>query len=107
MYLIHAQLAAVSSETLPENAADAVMQCALPEESVEHVAAHPWAASGPVLGLFLLSASLAEAERSAHAVCTRALKTAGEFQGFRLITCQAALPPLPYELLLGDGRGTE
>jgi hypothetical protein len=94
VYLIHARLVAESGDVPPESAAEAVMQCALPEERVEHVTAHPLAASGPTLGLFLLSASLAEAERSAHAVCTRALETARELRGFRLVTCQVAVPPI-------------
>ncbi|MDH6132927.1 hypothetical protein P3T37_002313 [Kitasatospora sp. MAA4] len=102
MYLIHAQFAADSGAVFPEGAEDIARRCARPADRLEHVVLHPDAVGGAVLGLFLLSASLAEAEQTARDLSVRALETSPELLGFRLLSCRAAVPAAYYDRLLRE-----
>lgn len=105
MYLIHAQLVSESGDLVPADTAELVMRYARPADLLEHVELHPDAAPGPVLGLFLLSASLGEAESAAATLCSRALEGCRELWGFRLLSCRAVLPAAYYERLLTKTDG--
>lgn len=94
MFLIHARLTADGQAALPDEVADIVRQCARPEDRLEHVSPHPEALPGPVLGLYLLSSTLEEAELAAVSVCMRALETSQRLRGFRLLACDPAPVPL-------------
>ncbi|MFE4960503.1 hypothetical protein ACFRCW_42865 [Streptomyces sp. NPDC056653] len=93
MFLIHVRLAADNQAPLPDEVADIVRQCARVEDRLEHVSPHPEASQGPVLGLYLLSRTVEEAELTAVSVCTRALQTSQRLRHFRLLACNAAPPP--------------
>lgn len=108
MYLLHAQLAVEGDRALPADAVVQVVGCARPEDRIEHVALHPdGGRSGPVLGLFVLAGSLAEAERAARSLCLRALEDCPELHGFRLVSCSAVMPPAYYDALLERAGDTQ
>ncbi|MEU8621310.1 hypothetical protein [Streptomyces sp. NPDC048623] len=115
MYLIHAQLRPPGVQFLPEDAAVRALALALPEERVEHVSAHPDALPLPVLGVFLLAGSLAEAESRAAALCRRLVERHPALAGWRLSGAEAPLlAPLGHGLLgpavgpsTGPGRRRE
>ncbi len=50
--------------------------------------------------MFLLSESLAQAEAVAADICQRALRAHESLRGFRLHSCEAAMPAPYYDLLL-------
>ncbi|MGW8353113.1 hypothetical protein [Streptomyces wedmorensis] len=100
MYLIHARLQPPGAQLLPEDAAVRALALALPEERVEHVSAHPDALPLPVLGVFLLAGSLAEAESGTTALCLRLLARHPALAGWHLRTAEAPLlAPLGHGLL--------
>jgi hypothetical protein len=94
VYLVHARFATADRRSLPADAAALVASCAVPDERVEHVVLHQHDDGRPVLGMFLLAASLAEAERAAAAVCRRALTQRPELAGTVLLGCEAPLIPV-------------
>ncbi|MFE5588729.1 hypothetical protein [Streptomyces sp. NPDC056549] len=107
MYLIHAQLAAPEGSLLPCDAAAAALVLARPEEGVEHVSAHGDGPRGPVLGVFLLADSLAQAENRTAALCERLLTRHPGFRGWSLRRAEAPfLAPLGHGLLGPPGRPT-
>ncbi|MEU5592462.1 hypothetical protein [Streptomyces sp. NPDC020298] len=91
MRLVHVRIRCPEGELSPENAARLIGRSAQEEEGVEHVAVHPDAENGPILGLFLTVPGVAEAERTAEAVCRRALADHEELAGFVLTVCEVAL----------------
>ncbi|CAK7286909.1 hypothetical protein ACNFR7_04055 [Streptomyces sp. RM1] len=102
MYLVHARLLPGPGAVLPADAAVLVQQCAGPVDGVEFVVCHPAAPGGPVLGLFLLAPSLAEAEQAAERVCRRALSRHVPLRAFALLACGAVMAPAYYEKLLEE-----
>ncbi|MER5778286.1 hypothetical protein ABT144_29120 [Streptomyces sp. NPDC002039] len=92
MYLVHAHLRppARGAET-PFHLRALVYESARPEDAVEHVSVHVEAAPGPVLGLFVLADSLAQAESNAEAVCARLLSGHPELTGWTLVHAQVPL----------------
>jgi hypothetical protein len=101
MYMVHAQLAARTSELLPGDASEIFRGCAKAGESIEYVVVHPDTPIGPVIGLFLLAGSLEEAEEVGAAVCGRALRTRAELSGFLLLGCEGRLVAPYFDRLLG------
>ncbi|GAA3071784.1 hypothetical protein GCM10017562_43960 [Streptomyces roseofulvus] len=92
MYLIHASLRALGgASTLPPDTRALVLGQVLPGERVEHVAVHADALPHPVIGLYLLSERLQDAEATARAVCLRALLNCPELSGWTLLRAQAPL----------------
>ncbi|MGW6263045.1 hypothetical protein [Streptomyces sp. NPDC055085] len=91
MRLVHVRIRCPEGEILPQNAVWLIGRSAQQREGVEHVAFHPDAANGPVLGLFLTASGVAEAERAAEAVCRGALADHVELAGFGLTVCDVAL----------------
>ncbi|MEU3313111.1 hypothetical protein ABZ743_10675 [Streptomyces sp. NPDC006662] len=105
MYLVHARLRAPDHTPLPEDAAQLFLGCALEGEGLEHVSAHGDAADGPVLGFYLTASSLALAERTASAVCHRALLAHPSLGEVDVVSFGAALVPQFWDRLLdSDGR---
>ncbi|MEU9036370.1 hypothetical protein AB0D45_15905 [Streptomyces sp. NPDC048352] len=98
MYLIHASLKALGgAAALPPDTRALVSGQALPEERLEHVSVHAHALPHPVLGLYLRSDRLPEAEAAARTVCLRALLNCPELSGWTLLECQAPLIALAFE----------
>ncbi|MFE6223899.1 hypothetical protein [Streptomyces sp. NPDC057854] len=92
MYLIHASLRALGgAATLPSDTRALVLGQVLPGERVEHVAVHADALPHPVLGLYVLSGRLQDAEATARAVCRRALLNCPQLDGWTLLRAQAPL----------------
>ncbi|MFE4590753.1 hypothetical protein [Streptomyces laurentii] len=80
--------------------------CGREGEGLEHVSVHSDAAGGPVVGLYLTAPSLAVAERSALAVCRRALSAHTELEGFAVVSCGAVMVPQYWDrLALWDEGG--
>lgn len=91
MYLVHVQLRPPAGRRLPDHVAGLVAGCIAPDEAVEHVTFHPEAVGGPVVGLFLLSTRLDEAEQTASAVCERAIATCPELRGCLILRSEVPL----------------
>lgn len=93
MYLVHAHLRrSAQGGELPSDLRALVYESARPEDGVEHVSVHgDDASSEPVLGLFLLADSLAQAEENAAAVCARLLGTHPDLSGWILQRAEAPL----------------
>ncbi|MFF5503216.1 hypothetical protein [Streptomyces roseolus] len=92
MYLVHAHLRpSAQVGDLPPDVRALVYECARPEDGVEHVSVHDDPSSAPVLGLFLVTDSLARAEATATAVCTRLLESHPAFSGWTLLRAEAPL----------------
>ncbi|MFF8379652.1 hypothetical protein ACF07V_26385 [Streptomyces sp. NPDC015661] len=107
MYLIHAQLASPAGMLMPCDAAAKALRLARPEEGVEHVSAHANGPRGPVLGVYLLADSLAQAEARTAALCERLLTRHPGFTGWSLRRAEAAfLAPLGHGLLGPPARPT-
>lgn len=105
MYLVHVRLRAPDHTSLPPDAAQLFLGCALDGEGLEHVSAHGDAVGGPVVGLYLTAPSLALAERAASAVCHRALLAHPSLAGMNVVSFGAALVPQHWDALLrSDGR---
>ncbi|MGW8763535.1 hypothetical protein ACWGN5_13640 [Streptomyces sp. NPDC055815] len=104
MYMVHAQLASKSSESLPGGASEIFRGSAKPGESVEYVVVHPDTPVGPVVGLFLLARSLEQAEEIGAAVCGRALRTRRELSGFLLLGCEGRLVGPYFDRMFGWDR---
>jgi hypothetical protein len=100
MYLVHALLVGNDHTALPPDTTALVLQCAQPEDGLEHIVVHADASPGPVLGLILLAPSLESSERAAEAVCRRALRTHDSLRGYTLVSCGAAMPAAYYDRLL-------
>ncbi|MEX0173130.1 hypothetical protein [Streptomyces sp. LMG1-1-1.1] len=101
MYLIHTSLKALGGATvLPPDTRALVLGHALPEERVEHVSVHAHVRPHPVLGLYLRSDRLVEAEAAARTVCLRALLHCPELTGWTLLDAQAPLITPVFEQLL-------
>ncbi|MFF9853756.1 hypothetical protein [Streptomyces litmocidini] len=107
MYLIHVQLAAPADALIPDGIGAEALRLALPEERVEHVCLHPKGPRGPVLGVYLLAESLAEAEERAAVLCERLLAHHPGLAGWSPRRAEAAfLAPLGHGLLGPPGRPT-
>ncbi|MCX4959879.1 hypothetical protein [Streptomyces virginiae] len=105
MYLVHVRLRAPDHTSLPPDAAQLFLGCALDGEGLEHVSAHGDAEGGPVVGFYLTAPSLALAERAASAVCHRALLAHPSLAGLDVGSFDAALVPQYWNALLhSDGR---
>ncbi|MFJ6755856.1 hypothetical protein ACIQNK_12655 [Streptomyces sp. NPDC091273] len=92
MYLVHAHLRPPSrGGQLPPDLRAVVNEAARPEDGVEHASVHGDASPAPVLGLFLLADSLAQAEVNAAAVCARLLEIHPELSGWTLVRAEAPL----------------
>ncbi|MFD7555952.1 hypothetical protein [Streptomyces sp. NPDC059385] len=105
MYLVHVRLLAPDHTSLPADAAELFLGCALDGEGLEHVTAHADAEGGPVVGFYLTAPSLALAERAASAVCRRALLAHPSLADVDLVSAGAALVPQHWDALLrSDGR---
>ncbi|MFI6055268.1 hypothetical protein ACIBCO_34915 [Streptomyces violascens] len=99
MYLVHVRLDGPADVPLPCGAATLLMDCAAPDDGLEHVSVDPDDAGGPVLGLFLVASSLAVAERVAATVCTRALAAHSPLAPFRMASCGVVLIPEYWDVL--------
>ncbi|MFJ8433526.1 hypothetical protein ACIQ9P_19715 [Kitasatospora sp. NPDC094019] len=83
MYLVHAVLRHSAPEAaLPPDARDLLSALVRPRDRIEHLVLHRDAAPDPVLGLFLLTDSLAEAENRATVFCRTALGSLPELLGW-------------------------
>ncbi|MBJ7906139.1 hypothetical protein IF655_22875 [Streptomyces sp. DSM 110735] len=92
MYLVHARLCPPErGMPLSPMAPGLLRAAARPEDCLEHVSLHPGAEPCPVAGLWLRVLSLREAERTAAALCLRALATAPEFAGWSLLRAEVPL----------------
>ncbi|MFE0701519.1 hypothetical protein [Streptomyces sp. NPDC058872] len=100
MYLIHAQLVLPKDSLIPDGVAPEALRLALPEERVEHVSLHPKGPRGPVLGVYLLAESLAQAEERTASLCERLLARHPGLAGWSMRRAEAAfLAPLGHGLL--------
>ncbi|MER6392845.1 hypothetical protein ABT236_30850 [Streptomyces sp. NPDC001523] len=92
MYLVHARLRPPArGGEAPSHLRSLVYAFARPEDAVEHVSVHVDAAPGPVLGLFVLADSLAQAEANAEAVCARLLSGHPALMGWTLVHAEVPL----------------
>ncbi|MFE4856724.1 hypothetical protein [Streptomyces sp. NPDC056670] len=109
MYLVHVRLDGPPDVPLPGGTAALLMDCADPDDGLEHVSVHPGDTDGPVLGLFLVAPTLAVAELGAATVCTRALATHSQLAPFRMASCGVVLVPEYWDILAApsplDGIG--
>jgi hypothetical protein len=64
---------------------------------VEHVSVHPDAEPDPVIGVYLLTERMAEAEESARALCARAVITLAPLRGWSVLRAEATLIAPFYE----------
>ncbi|MFD7988403.1 hypothetical protein ACFV4M_34225 [Kitasatospora indigofera] len=101
MYLVHARLRAPAGAELHASAGSLLRAFAVPADGLEHVAVHPRAEPDPVLGLYLLSPSLEEAEACAARLCRRAFDTLPRLAGWQLLSARAPMVTPFYEHLLG------
>ena len=92
MYLIHVSLGP-SDARFPPKLGRILAGFAAPADGVEHVSDHSDHLEGPVVGLYLTSPSLAEAEAAAERVCRRALAGHPALSGVTLLNRGAALCP--------------
>ncbi|MFE4974319.1 hypothetical protein ACFRAR_19690 [Kitasatospora sp. NPDC056651] len=103
MYLVHTALRPdAPGRVLPYGARDLLLAAARPEDGVEHLAVHRGAVPHPVLGVFLVADSLAEAERRAAAFCCHALAVEPQFTGWSLAGIAVPLIAPYYERLLSE-----
>ncbi|WP_159394079.1 hypothetical protein [Streptomyces sp. NRRL S-495] len=101
MYLVHAALRHPAPEAvLPPDTRDLLSALVRPEDRIEHLVLHRDAVPDPVLGLFLLTDSLAEAERRAAAFCRTALESFPELLGWRADRVAVPLVTPFYDRLL-------
>ncbi|MEV7523868.1 hypothetical protein [Streptomyces sp. NPDC091371] len=92
MYLVHARLEpSAQGGELPSDLRALVYESTRPEDGVEHVSVHGDVPSAPVLGLFLMAGSLAQAEANAAAVCARLLEIHPELAGWTLVRAEVPL----------------
>jgi hypothetical protein len=95
VYLVHARLRApTATAVLPSAMADLVLAHGRPEDRVEHISFHPLADPHPVLGLWLLAESSAEATARAAALCARAVAASALLRGW-LLSDVGPPPPAP------------
>ncbi|MFI2782845.1 hypothetical protein [Streptomyces sp. ALB3] len=73
MFLVHADFSALGPFELPRDTGELIRTSLTPADQVEHVSAHALPPGRFVLGFFLLTASLNEAEAKAEAICRRLL----------------------------------
>ncbi|MEV7108220.1 hypothetical protein [Streptomyces atroolivaceus] len=73
MFLVHAHFATLGPVELPSGAGELIRASLYPADQVEHVSAHSVPPGRFVLGFFLLTGSLHEAEGRAEAICRRLL----------------------------------
>ncbi|WP_411105046.1 hypothetical protein [Streptomyces sp. cmx-4-9] len=100
MYLVHAHVRPPDEGSeLPPDLRTLLHGYARPEDGLEHVSVHADAPAGPVLGLYLLADSLAGAEATATALCTRLLAGDRAFAHWTLLRAEAPLMRLdgPWE----------
>ncbi|WP_328959069.1 hypothetical protein [Kitasatospora purpeofusca] len=108
MYLVHAALRPVSQgRRLPRDARELLLATARPEEGIEHLVVHPDAVPDPVIGIYLLARSLAEAEERGAAFCRRALAAVPELEHWRPARVAAPLVAPFYEQLLTCPAGPD
>ncbi|MFJ9446688.1 hypothetical protein ACIRRH_33240 [Kitasatospora sp. NPDC101235] len=107
MYLVHTVLRPdAPGRVLPVDTRGLLLAAVLPEDRVEHLVVHPDALPHPVLGVYLVTGSLAEAEHRAAAFCRRALAVAPAFAGWSEAGTAAPLVAPFYEHLLSDETGS-
>ncbi len=103
MYLIHVRLRPPAPGIgLPFGLGALLRAMTLPEDRVEHVAAHPDASPYPTLGLYLMADSLAQAEERAQRLGRRWVTGVPLLQGWRLISAEAPLVVPFYDRLLSS-----
>ncbi|MGW7459938.1 hypothetical protein [Streptomyces sp. NPDC054797] len=101
MHLIHASLKALGgAAALPSDTRALDLGQALPQERVEHVSVHAHPLPHPVLGLYLLSDRLLEAEATARTLCLRTLPDCQELSGRNLREAQTPLAGPVFEPML-------
>ncbi|MFE2721609.1 hypothetical protein [Kitasatospora sp. NPDC059327] len=108
MYLVHATLRPLAPDgSLPRDVRDLLLAAIRPEDRVEHLVVHPDAVPRPVLGVYLLADSLAEAEHRAAAFCRRALAGTPRLSGWRTAGVAVPLVTPFYERLLFGADGAD
>ncbi|MET8629492.1 hypothetical protein ABZW30_38130 [Kitasatospora sp. NPDC004669] len=106
MYLVHAALQPVSpGRSLPFDARELLLAAVRPEDRIEHLVVHPGAVPDPVLGVYLLVDSLAEAEGRTAAFCRRALAAVPQFAGWKATKLAVPLVVPFYDRLLSAAAG--
>lgn len=101
MYLIHAALRAPSTGIqLPCETGELVRRITDVHNPVEHVSVHPYAQPDPVLGVYLLAASLAEAEERVWTLACRAVAELPSLRGWTVARVGAPFVAPYYERLL-------
>ncbi|MFF5449416.1 hypothetical protein [Streptomyces sp. NPDC012888] len=84
MYLVHLALRPPPGATLDPQLPARLRALALPGERLEHVVDHPDGNPHPVLGLYLIAGSLAEAEGTARSIGLRATALLPALRGWSL-----------------------
>ncbi|MFJ6621346.1 hypothetical protein ACIQOW_27710 [Kitasatospora sp. NPDC091335] len=108
MYLVHTALRPDSPGlALPPDARELLLAAALPGDRVEHLVVHPEAFPDPVLGVYLVADSLAEAEGRAAVFCGRVLAAVPGFEGWRAAGSGVPLVAAFYERLLSGPAGAD
>lgn len=97
MYLVHAALRPGQGSRLPPDLAAHIRSLARPHEAVEHVSVHPDAKPDPVIGIYLLTERMAEAEENARALCGRAVAALAALQGWSVLRVEVPLITPFYE----------
>ncbi|MFD0572954.1 hypothetical protein ACFQ0T_31625 [Kitasatospora gansuensis] len=97
-----ALLPAPSGSPLPDGVRELFQAALRPEDRIEHLVFHPRAEPAPVLGVYLLADSLAEAERRVALFCHRALGAVPQFAGWRAEPSTAPMVVPFYEQLLAS-----
>ncbi|UQX02338.1 hypothetical protein [Streptomyces sp. RerS4] len=108
MHLVHVTVRTCSfGAQLPSEAPGLIFDLAESDEDgpVEHVTAHPHALPDPVVGVYVLADSLAEAERRTEALCRRAFQDVRALRDWRVTRVGVPLLTPYYEQLLHSSSG--
>lgn len=91
MHLVHLTLISRTRRTHHEDFREMIESVSEDGDGLEHVSVHRRADADPILGLFLRSQQLRDAEHTAEQLWGRATRTYAELAEYQLFKCQA--PP--------------
>ncbi|MCX4784187.1 hypothetical protein [Streptomyces sp. NBC_01264] len=105
MYLVHAELCCGAGAALPVHADRLIADAADADEGLEHVVVHEDEAAGLLVGLFILAATVEDAERLATLLVTRAVESVPELAGFTVGRCGVRMVPGYYSRQVTENPG--
>lgn len=91
MYLVHLSFLPPVRGRFSDKAKEMIRSVAAPGDGLEHITVHRRRGTDPVVGLFLRSRSLTEAENTASLLWHRAVEAHPELREYQLFRCEAPL----------------